>query len=344
MKLRLASVAVLPLVTGCWYGSVIENDVDTRSEQEQAGLVDIVQETMEDNSGFETLQEVNFKDKDLDVFGNISQPSEIDVYKIKIPEKNNHRRMLFDVSGSIGFEPKIALFTHEEDILMIGQEYAGFARAFVSHGEEGFAGYAAICDRDSDHVGSYNLHIWDIEENDDLKLGQIIYLQFSEKSMAMREMVIANLESYFAGYNIKFTGEEPQDDPYSVVHIGGSGGGLRFGLADNTDSNNVNKSDRASVYANELSSLLFIETLNDEAVAQAIATVTAHEVGHLVGLYHVVSGAKDFMDSSMYDGTGKLSKLTDPRSFGRHPLNPDKFPIGYQDAHDILKRNVGINE
>ncbi|MEE9295128.1 MAG: hypothetical protein V3W34_09255, partial [Phycisphaerae bacterium] len=72
-----------------------------------------------------------------------------------------------------------------------------------------------------------------------------------------------------------------------------------------------------------------------EEYAQAIANVTSHETGHLLGLVHT-QDVRGLMDI-----TATLRQLTWNQAFSRSPIEKSTFPMGYQDAAVTLVDSVG---
>ena len=72
-----------------------------------------------------------------------------------------------------------------------------------------------------------------------------------------------------------------------------------------------------------------------EEMGQAIANVTSHEIGHLLGLIHTTD------EIGIMDVTGSLRDLLGDQTFRRSPIYSAVFPIGAQDAVQSLMASVG---
>ena len=99
--------------------------------------------------------------------------------------------------------------------------------------------------------------------------------------------VLSSLQEAFLDSGLVFTVDEPSGD-YSTIYIGGAGEafaeyGPFIGLSEKIDKGNLDRSDIAFVFTDQLMS----SVKSAEDYASALAGFVAHEAGHLMGWEHV---------------------------------------------------------
>jgi hypothetical protein len=166
--------------------------------------------------------------------------------------------------------------------------------------------------------------------------GSMIDTAYADATALLRKEITARVRRDFAGLDLRIYASHeslPPEDPYSVVYFGSYDPAL-LGAADSIDVGNERLEQDAIIFVDTFAVFAPLAPTVAE-LADAIANVASHEIGHLLGLHHT-SDPADIMDT-----TAGLRDLLIPQSFGRAPLHPATFPAGYQDAADLLHENVG---
>ncbi|HOJ74730.1 MAG TPA: matrixin family metalloprotease [Phycisphaerae bacterium] len=121
--------------------------------------------------------------------------------------------------------------------------------------------------------------------------------------------------------------------PHSIVYFGTANPDL-LGVADGVDPFNDNVSEAAIVYTETFHLFSAFEP-DDQEIAQALANVTTHEIGHLLGLRHT-HDPDDIMDV-----TATARRLMSDQWFKHARLHASVCPMGYQDSPAMLSWTVG---
>jgi hypothetical protein len=140
----------------------------------------------------------------------------------------------------------------------------------------------------------------------------------------------------FAGIDVEIRTSitDPQPaTPFSIIHFGAYDEAL-LGVADGVDEFNENPAQQAIIFTDTFKAFLPLNP-TPEQIGQAIANVTSHEIGHLLGLVHTQD------PYGVMDITASLRQMLSDQAFERSPIEPGVFPIGFQDATMTLVSTVG---
>ncbi len=144
------------------------------------------------------------------------------------------------------------------------------------------------------------------------------------------------LEYYFAPYNVTFitSDEQPRPEPpYSVIHFGGYDPGS-LGLADAVDLYNRDADDSAIVYVHSFIQYASLN-LTSRELGYMMGDVAAHELGHLLGLFHTLGPL------SLMDNARSIETMVTGSALNLAALAPEVFPYGSLDPVLLLEDGVG---
>lgn len=117
------------------------------------------------------------------------------------------------------------------------------------------------------------------------------------------------------------------------VYFGTYDPGL-LGVAEGVDEFNSTATQEAIIFTDTFAAFSAIDPTTEE-ISQALANVTSHEIGHLLGLIHT----RDAF--GIMDVTASLNQLLEDQEFRMSPIYEDVYPVGYQNGNQSLYDAVG---
>lgn len=153
----------------------------------------------------------------------------------------------------------------------------------------------------------------------------------------LKDLVQQRVIDSYAKFNLTVLNSDDHavpEVPHSTIYYGGSNP-QAFALAEQIDPMNRDPSDVAVVFSETFARAFSRQpTLGEMGVA--IGNTTAHEIGHLLGLVHTRDCA------SLMDGTCSNNALLSVQEFREAPVDARTFPLGFQDADELLGWLLGL--
>lgn len=156
---------------------------------------------------------------------------------------------------------------------------------------------------------------------------------------AMIREIVSRVRVDYLGYhlNILSTSEgDTGDGQTSRVYFGTFDSAL-LGVAEGIDEYNATRAQKAIVFTDTFEAFMTLRPSLEE-MAQAIANVASHEIGHLLGLVHTAD------PRGIMDVTASLSQLLVDQSFTQSRLYDQVFPLGFENEVQMLLDSVGGQE
>jgi len=107
-----------------------------------------------------------------------------------------------------------------------------------------------------------------------------------------------------------------------------------LGVAEGVDEFNATRDQEAVVFTDTFDAFMKLSPTVDQ-MSQALANVTSHEIGHLLGMVHTADSI------GLMDVTASLRELMRDQVFARSPIYSAVFPLGHQDAPQYLLDTIG---
>jgi hypothetical protein len=178
-----------------------------------------------------------------------------------------------------------------------------------------------------------NVGVYDLTPFDAVDLG----FTFAGQTEELKGRVEAEVAERYEGYDLTVlsSDEDPEPTgPHSTVYFGGKNP-TAFAIAEKIDTHNADQSDDTIIFTGSFDNAFSI-TPSLEQMVTAIANTVAHEVGHLFGLVHTEDCA------SLMDGSCGNDSILFEQEFKAAPLDDAVFPIGYQNARELLEWTLGL--
>lgn len=360
------------IVGGCGV-AVGPNDADGRRSTLNLSTLGLSSESTyyetNPNHLFELAEFVDVTDESRVIRGNISGANDVDVYDLGPVVPGDH--IVVDMTGADSLDGAIALFDGDETLLLVNDHrnvYLGQAEPFidlvVQH--ESDACFVAVCatpgyasSGDYGMVASkrYPTDLPDprpdmvllvFDGADNVRIGSRrpvnvppfdaanIDPAYTGQTEVMVSEIVEGIREDYAGLDITILSTSEGDTferGMTRVFFGTYDEAL-LGVAENVDEFNATTAQEAIVFTDTFAAFMRLDP-SVRQMGQAIANVSSHEIGHLLGMIHTKDSA------GLMDVTASLSELLRNQAFARSPIYSAVFPLGYQDGVQYLLDTLG---
>ena len=367
-------LAFIPAGCGGYYLGSPPGDESVPSPTLSATNLAAVETYFENNANglLELAESVWVSDEPLAIRGRISDGGDIDVYDLGPVGPGDH--ILVDLTADDALDGALALFDDAGAALLVNDHrnvylgrYGPFIDVIIRRPSRSC--FLAISSTPGyDSAGDYILTaldefptpipgpredviLLDFDRKTNVSIGSRsaidvptfdaaeISSAYVGETDAMVARIVARVREDFAAYNVTIlsTSEGAEyDSEMSRIHFGTFDEAL-LGVAEGVDEYNATSGQEAIVFTDTFSAFMPLDPSVSE-MAQAVANVASHEIGHLLGLIHT-NNPDDLMDV-----TASLSELMLDQEFAQSPIYSAVFPLGSQNSVQSLLDAVGGDE
>jgi hypothetical protein len=322
------------------------------------------------NSSFKTATSLPLQDDLAQFRGTIGSPVDVDIYNLGTLAPGD--RLLVDVQRTSGnLDAMAVVFDYREYLHAFNDDRTPDASNLnplidiVIRGPEGTYYLGVVPLEGSGSVGEYKVSI-EITRGVGVPepTAQVVFLDWDGgQNVRVENVGTFNLDPFDAGDLGPYGGQtelmkdriqqivadryedfnlvllNSDDDavptvPHTTVYFGGESFEA-FGVSEQIDTFNADPTDDAIIFTGAYNDAFF-RVPSFEQMATAVGNTVAHEIGHLLGLVHTTDC------DSLMDSTCGNNSILSAQSFKLAELDDTIFPVGWQDARELLEWVLGL--
>ncbi len=177
-----------------------------------------------------------------------------------------------------------------------------------------------------------NVGVFDLPPFDAAELGE----RYAGQTDFIKDRIEQIVLERYTGFRLLLLNSDDHPVPgaaHSTIYFGAASRSA-FAISEQIDTHNADPGDNSIIFTGSYRGA-FAHSPTVEEMALALGNTVAHEIGHLLGLVHT-RDCRELMDTTC----GNDSLLIE-QTFGLAPLDDSVFPVGLQNAPELLAWILG---